>query len=218
MPGTLSGLIKNIGASGNEKFDENMQEKLYKEFERQQRATLTKAGVPINDENMYLAHFLGAGGAIKFYQAMNKDSSSLASSHDFLKNPIRANASIFGKSGEKSLKEVYSTLGNKVNNQQAAKPVSPQNKNVASSGYPVLMNGTEAVVPLSGTPATKQTLPDVAALMKKPDTPGNTTPMNNNNAMTQAGAQSIVAKLDDVLHELVNSTRVQEKILTTQTA
>jgi hypothetical protein len=54
--------------------------------------------------------------------------------------------------------------------------------------------------------------------MKKPDTPGNTTPMNNNNVMTQAGAQSIVAKLDDVLHELVNSTRVQEKILTTQTA
>lgn len=49
--------------------DPQLQERLMARLTQDNSATLSKAGLPINDATVYLAHFLGSGGAIKVLQA-----------------------------------------------------------------------------------------------------------------------------------------------------
>lgn len=49
--------------------DPQLQERLMARLTRDNSATLTQAGLPVNDATVYLAHFLGSGGAIKVLQA-----------------------------------------------------------------------------------------------------------------------------------------------------
>ena len=67
---------------------------------------LTKAGVPINDKNVALAHFLGPGGASNFYAQMTKNPG--ASAADLFPKEAAANPTVFNsKDGPRTLQQVY---------------------------------------------------------------------------------------------------------------
>ena len=67
---------------------------------------LTKAGVPINDKNVYMAHFLGPDGATKFIGAMNQNPN--ASAADLFPNEAKANAGVFYANGQpRTLSQVF---------------------------------------------------------------------------------------------------------------
>lgn len=64
----------------------------------QNSAALSKAGITPNEKNLYLAHFLGAGGATQLIQAMQRDPNQSAAA--LLPDAARANGSVFyAKSG-----------------------------------------------------------------------------------------------------------------------
>jgi hypothetical protein len=67
---------------------------------------LTKAGIPINDKNVYMAHFLGPDGATKFIGAMNQNPN--ASAADLFPNEAKANAGVFYANGQpRTLSQVF---------------------------------------------------------------------------------------------------------------
>lgn len=68
----------------------------------------------VSDTDLYLAHFLGAGGANKFLSALK--SSPKASAADLLPEAAAANHSVFyGKGGrEKSVQEIYASFTKKM--------------------------------------------------------------------------------------------------------
>ena len=72
-----------------------------------------RLGREASDTDLYMAHFLGAGGASKFLSAMDKNENNSAA--DVLPRAARANRSIFyNRDGsEKTLGEVYATFENK---------------------------------------------------------------------------------------------------------
>jgi hypothetical protein len=67
---------------------------------------LTKAGVPITDKNVALAHFLGPGGASNFYAQMSKNPGANAA--DLFPKEAAANPTVFNsKDGPRTLQQVY---------------------------------------------------------------------------------------------------------------
>ncbi len=79
--------------------------------------------------NMYLAHFMGAGGATKFINAMNKNPDQAAAST--FKSAARANKNVFfEKNGqEKSLEDVYAFFDKKMNGKQRTVPTETPSNN-----------------------------------------------------------------------------------------
>lgn len=77
--------------------------------------------------NMYLAHFMGAGGAAKFMNAMNANPDQAAAST--FKSAARANKNVFfEKNGqEKSLEDVYAFFDTKMNGKQRTVPTETPN-------------------------------------------------------------------------------------------
>lgn len=63
-------------------------------FTKENRDKLQDAGIPADDKNAYLAHFLGADGAIKFWKGMQDNPEALAKD---LADPaqVRANRNVF---------------------------------------------------------------------------------------------------------------------------
>ncbi|MGD9656198.1 MAG: hypothetical protein AB7U61_00935 [Methylocystis sp.] len=82
------------------------------QFTADNQKVLANAGVPINDRNTYLAHFLGAGGAVKFVRAMSANPN--ASAADIMPEAARANRALFfdRNAAPRSLKDVYAIATN----------------------------------------------------------------------------------------------------------
>lgn len=85
------------------------------------KRAMQAAGINPDDTDLYLAHFLGAGGAISFIQARRADPNGPARPYgDFSQKQIEANWSVFrknvsgGKSVAKSYSEVYADLSRKM--------------------------------------------------------------------------------------------------------
>lgn len=111
--GTWNDIKKKMGNDHWTLEDRLDPEKAYaaaKFLDRQNRQHLKgKLGRDVNDQDAYMAHFMGAGGATKFLKGMQQDpsqrSGNLAS-----EAAVAANSSIFGEGGEKSAQQVYDRL------------------------------------------------------------------------------------------------------------
>jgi hypothetical protein len=113
---------------------------------------LTRAGITPTDGNVYLAHFLGASGAIKLLKASpdTKVGGVLSA------QAIQANASVFAQN--KTAGEMIAWADRKMAGQQVAtttETTAPKQSAAMGgiltgpkSGYEATLHGTEAVVPL----------------------------------------------------------------------
>lgn len=113
--GTWAGLMRShpeLGLTPNGRTDPAQQEKAIRVFTSENAKALTAAGIPINPQNLYGAHFLGAGGARQFIPgAINNPDAPAAS----LVGPgvAAANRTVFyNKDGTpKSAGQVYAWMG-----------------------------------------------------------------------------------------------------------
>ncbi len=120
--------VKAMGKSYSldDRFDPAKATEVAEYFTQQQKNHLEKSTGKndINSTDMYLAHFLGAGGAAKFINALSNDPSAPATA-GASKSQIDANASIFyadpkNKEGIRSLSEVYGLMQKKMGNAESA--------------------------------------------------------------------------------------------------
>ena len=69
MPSTLANYAKKLGLSSDTKFDAATQQALQNALLADNRKTLERSGIQPNAANMYMAHYIGAGGAQAVHQA-----------------------------------------------------------------------------------------------------------------------------------------------------
>lgn len=118
IDGTWAGLVNSpegqqLGLTMAGKNNPEQQEKAIKLFTQQNASALEKAGIEPNEKNTYLAHFMGAGGAVSFIKKMQENSSAPADSAS--PDAAGANPTIFYKKDSegnrtvpRTIKEVYS--------------------------------------------------------------------------------------------------------------
>lgn len=96
------------------KFDPRANALLGAEYIKSNKETLAKVtGGEVNDTQLYLAHFLGAGGASQFFKAMQQNPDAPAAAT--MTAAAKANPSIFyDGSKARSFKEVYGLMARKV--------------------------------------------------------------------------------------------------------
>lgn len=144
--GTWAGLMRQhpeLGLTPNGRTDPAQQEKAIRVFTDQNARALTAAGIPINPQNLYGAHFLGASGARQFIPgAINNPDAPAAS----LVGPgvAAANRSVFyNKDGTpKTAGQVYAWMGGQRGGGQQAPASAPT--------APVQVASAQADVPAPG--------------------------------------------------------------------
>lgn len=114
--GTWEETVKAMGKdySQEDRFDPKKATEVMEFFTKRQKAQLEKStGKSASDVDMYMAHFLGAGGAGKFINAMS--ASPNASAADVVgPEAASANKNIFYKNDQaRSLQEVYNLMASK---------------------------------------------------------------------------------------------------------
>lgn len=109
--GTWADLRKNhpeLGLSVDGRKDPIQQEKAIRAFTQDNADYLRKNGIPSNEANLYLAHFMGRGGAVELLKAAPG-----ANAASLFPEAAEANPSIFyGKMGPRSVAEVTAALTN----------------------------------------------------------------------------------------------------------
>jgi hypothetical protein len=114
---TWKQMTKEMGKdySLQDKFDPKKAEEVAAYFSSKQKGQLEKGiGRQASSTDMYMSHFLGAGGATKFLNAMGKDPKQSAAALD--PAAAKANKSIYyNKEGkERTVEEVYALMDKKV--------------------------------------------------------------------------------------------------------
>lgn len=96
-----------LGLTPGGRIDPDQQEKAIKAFTADNEKVLQANGFEVNDATRYMAHFLGAGGAVTLLSAMRDDPSTSAAS--VLPDAAKANKTIFyDKQGNaRSVADVY---------------------------------------------------------------------------------------------------------------
>ena len=169
--GTWQETTKKMGKnySLEDRFDPKKSAEVAAYFTQQQRKQLEKGtGKTASDADLYMAHFLGAGGATKFLNALSRTPDAPAST-GATPTQIDANPTIFkDKTGqERTLQEVYNLMGGKMDRAgteiasgkgprvtQDVNDINVQSAKLGGilsgpmSGYPAQLHGPEAVVPL----------------------------------------------------------------------
>ena len=117
LDSTWKELTKEMGKnySLQDKFDPKKSAEVMAYFTQKQKRQLEKGtGREASNTDLYMAHFLGSGGAVKFLNAMNKNPNAIAADMD--PRAARANKSIYyDQSGRaRTLGEVYELMGNKM--------------------------------------------------------------------------------------------------------
>jgi hypothetical protein len=234
--GTWKQMTKQMGLnySLEDRFDPKKSEEVASYFTKQQRRQLEKGtGRDASDADMYMAHFLGAGGATKFLNAMAKNPNAPASEGADEK-ALQANKSIFyNKEGQmRSLQDVYNIMSNKISNAGeliATGKVSDNIKNIGelpqaanggifsgpNTGYPVAMHGNELVAPLDPNSVIAKMLLSTPEQMMQSF--NNTTVADNsspeNNGLTLEVFTMLAEKLDTMITILSTSNDTQEQLL-----
>lgn len=133
------------------KQDVNLQVAAAQQLLENNAQALTRAGITPTDGNVYLAHFLGASGAIKVLKASPSTSLSSVVSE----KAMRDNASVF--KDKKTVADLQAWADKKMASQNVNSAESTAPKQSAAtggiltgpkSGYEATLHGTEAVVPL----------------------------------------------------------------------
>ena len=234
--GTWKQMTKQMGLnySLEDRFDPKKSEEVASYFTKQQRRQLEKGtGRDASDADMYMAHFLGAGGATKFLNAMAKNPNAPASEGADEK-ALQANKSIFyNKEGQmRSLQDVYNIMSNKISKAGeliATGKVSDNIKNIGelpqaasggifsgpNTGYPVAMHGNELVAPLDPNSVIAKMLLSTPDQMMQSF--NNTTVADNsspeNNGLTLEVFTMLAEKLDTMITILSTSNDTQEQLL-----
>jgi len=119
---TWAQTVKEMGKNYTEadRFDPAKATEVMAYFTSKQKSQLEKGtGKEASNVDLYMAHFLGAGGATKFINAMAKNPAMSAASLD--PAAAAANKSIyFDKGRERSLQEVYALMGQKMGKAEGA--------------------------------------------------------------------------------------------------
>ncbi len=122
--GTWNEMVAKYGAqygiTSNMQMDPKANALMGALFVRDNAAVLQKAGIPANAGTLYMAHFMGAGGAVAFIKAMDQNPSASAAA--LFPAQARANESIFYAGGQsRSLSQVYDLMTTNPNKVSVAK-------------------------------------------------------------------------------------------------
>jgi hypothetical protein len=195
LEGTFKGLVKGAGAGNplkgktfeDYKIDLDLQREALTQFTDQNRRHLERARVSTTDAALYLAHFLGPGGAVKALKAGDSAPIGSVVSPD----QIEANP---------NLKKMVDVADLKQWADQKMGGSGYQFGGIASgptSGYTATLHGTEAVVPLPNG----KTIPVEMAGFS-----------NNLADQTNLMSQQL-DKLDELVRVMQNQVSVSTKIL-----
>jgi hypothetical protein len=135
--GTWKQMTKEMGKdySKDDRFDPKKAAEVAEYFSKKQKAQIEKStGREAGMTDMYMAHFLGAGGASKFLKAKDQDPNQSAAALD--PAAAKANKNIYyDKTGkERSVQEVYDLMDKKVKAQSAKVEQGKVNADVAAIG------------------------------------------------------------------------------------
>lgn len=151
LKGTWDGLMKSnpeLGLTADGRTDPQQQERAMRAFTGQNAAALKAQGIQPTDGNLYMAHFLGAGAAPNFINAVQQDPSVPAK--DLVDPRVAAanRAVFFNKDGSpRSAGDVYGRMTARFGNGATA---------VASLG------GGEADIPAQGAAPAEGVMPQAA--------------------------------------------------------
>jgi hypothetical protein len=119
---TWAQTVKEMGKNytAEDRFDPAKATEVMAYFTSKQKSQLEKGtGKEASNVDLYMAHFLGAGGATKFINAMAKNPAMSAAAMD--PAAAAANKSIYFDQGrERSLQEVYGLMGQKMGKAEGA--------------------------------------------------------------------------------------------------
>lgn len=112
------------------RFDQDQQQRALPVFTAENEQQLQSGGVPVNDRNRYLAHFLGGSGAVGFFQGMQQQPNAPAYT---LASPdaVKSNQEVFFNPNgtPRTARQVYAKLTNRYggsDQQPGSDPASPQ--------------------------------------------------------------------------------------------
>ena len=194
--GTFEGLVAKAGTSNplygktweDYKKDTNLQREALNQLIDENRQALAKRGLSTSDAAIYLAHFLGAGGASRVLSLPDSADIRQAVGED----QIAANQSVFAKVATVGdLKKWADQKMGQSGYQFGGVATGPR------SGYSTVLHGTEAVVPLPNG----RTIPVEMSGMQ----------VNMDRQLGIMGEQ--LAKLDQLVSAIREQTSVSQRIL-----
>jgi LysM repeat protein len=172
IKGTWQDTVRAMGKDYSlaDRFDPQKSAEVMAYFTQQNKNQLERSiGRPASNTDLYMAHFMGVGGAANFLKSLDKNPNAIAA--DMYPAAAKANKNIYYDSGNpRTLRQVYDLMHNKMNNasQLIAQGKAPSFvQEMASggskgmpyaerggifkgpdSGYLAMLHGKEAVVPL----------------------------------------------------------------------
>lgn len=205
--GTWEQMTKEMGVNYglSDRFDPAKAEEVAAYFTSKQKGQLEKGiGREANATDLYMSHFLGAGGATKFLTAMGKDPSQSAAALD--PRAAAANKNIYyDKEGaERSVQEVYDLMAKKVGRASALVDQGKIPEAVANIGS----GKGEALGGMSGP----------VAAAKEADKPSETVvPMSAASVTAtatgpQESAESLLSQLNSNMMTLISLTRINNEL------
>jgi hypothetical protein len=158
--GTWKQMTKEMGKdySKEDRFDPKKAAEVAEYFSKKQKSQIEKStGREAGMTDMYMAHFLGAGGASKFLKAKDKDPTQSAAALD--PAAAKANKNIYyNKEGkERSVQEVYDLMDKKVKAQSERVEKGKVNADVAAIGGGSYKPGTKVDAVAEGKPKPQDT-------------------------------------------------------------
>ena len=233
LDSTWKQMVKEMGKDYKleDKFDPKKASEVMAYFTQKQKAQLEKGiGRQASNTDLYMSHFLGAGGATKFLNAMQKDPTQSAAALD--PAAAKANASIYYDKGrERSLQEVYALMGKKMAKAESAVAEGkwggkalPEavaalagNKQInagqnAPTGTPVSRSKlVTPAQPLNNAEVIKQAqekykAEKAAEEAKKKEEEAKKTPTTAPSVPTQESAESLLASLNNKMDQLIKYT------------
>jgi hypothetical protein len=222
--GTWEQMTKEMGVNYglSDRFDPAKAEEVAAYFTSKQKGQLEKGiGREANATDLYMSHFLGAGGATKFLTAMGKDPSQSAAALD--PRAAAANKNIYyDKEGaERSVQEVYDLMAKKVGRASALVDQGKIPEAVANigSGKGEALGGMPG--PMADIGSGKEALggmPGPLAASKETAKPSGTViPMSAASVTAtatgpQETAESLLSQLNSNMMTLISLTRINNEL------
>lgn len=200
--GTWEQMTKEMGVNYSlaDRFDPKRAEEVAAYFTSKQKTQLEKGiGREASSTDLYMSHFLGAGGATKFLNAMGKDPSQSAAALD--PRAAAANKNIYyDKQGkERTVQEVYDLMANKV-----ARAESQVDRGRIPEAVAAISQGRgQALAGATGTAATAAT---------GGRTPGTIQPTGVAGVAPQESTAVMLSELNNNMSLLVNLMKINNDL------
>jgi hypothetical protein len=232
---TWKGVTKEMGKnySLQDRFDPQKSAEVAKYFTEKQKGQLEKGlERTATDADLYMAHFLGAGGATKFLKAMANNPGALAT-EGADPEQIESNKPIFyedgGKGRMRTLQEVYDLMSRKIDKAGEVIAAGKGGEDIgkiqqgrfggmfsgSDAGYPVMLHGKEMVIPM---PDTNSLDVQKTELSEVNSTNNNTQNITENNSVDNMKAMydmidMLSTKMDAVIDQLATGNDYTDQLL-----